>query len=75
MQLKDYRSDKGLTLDDVAEMMGFKSASTVHRHETGVRIPRLDQVERYRKATGGAVTADDWVSLSAKTRKKMAALA
>lgn len=80
MQLKDYRTQRGLTLADMAELMGFvdrKSgkphATTVFRHETGKQTPDFDTIEKYRKATGGEVTVTDWQALRASVKKAKAA--
>lgn len=76
MQLKEYRSHVGLSLEDVARMMGFISAktgqplpATVQRHETGQRQPDLETIEQYRKVSGGRVTIDDWQELRRKTKR------
>jgi transcriptional regulator with XRE-family HTH domain len=78
MQMRNYRIAKGLTLADVAELMGFISPNngrplfgTVHRHESGARMPDIETVERYRKMTGGAVTIDDWLKLRKRKGAKL----
>lgn len=63
MQLRKYRKLKGLTLEQVAEKMGFSSVATVGRHETGVRSPSLADIEKYEILTEGAVRIDDWRAL------------
>ena len=70
MQLKEYRRSTGLTLEDIATLVGLAPRS-VNRHERGERLPNTVQIERYRKATGGAVQHEDWV----KTARKRPALA
>ncbi|MBA4306438.1 MAG: hypothetical protein C0429_06835 [Sphingopyxis sp.] len=65
MQLRDYRKDKRLNLEDVANLAGI-TPGTVSRHENGRRKPDMDQIETYRKITGGAVTHEDWVKLHKK---------
>jgi transcriptional regulator with XRE-family HTH domain len=77
MQLRAYRKAKGLTLADIAELMGFidkntglPRPATVHRHEQGLRTPDLPTIERYRKVTGGDVTYDDWAKLPRKLRRE-----
>lgn len=70
MQLRDYRKLKGITQQDVADLMGFSRASTVHRHEIGANRPSIDVIDRYRQITDGAVNFEDWQKLQ---RKKLAA--
>ena len=65
MQLRDYRKEKRLNLEDIATLAGIV-VSTVSRHEKGRRKPDMNQIETYRKITGGAVTHEDWVRLHKK---------
>lgn len=65
MQLRTYRKEKRLNLEDIAMLSGT-AISTVSRHEKGRRKPDIHQIETYRKITGGAVTHADWVHLHKK---------
>ncbi|WP_337846955.1 helix-turn-helix transcriptional regulator [Sphingomonas sp.] len=67
MQLKDFRSMKGWTLQELAEKVGVKHARTVHRHETGEDFPRPGILERYEEVTDGAVRYEDFVKLAKKS--------
>ena len=46
--------------------------SRVHRHATGIRMPRPLEVAFYYQVTGGKVGPQDWYDL-AKLRKELAA--
>ncbi|QUT04026.1 helix-turn-helix transcriptional regulator [Sphingobium phenoxybenzoativorans] len=73
MQLRAYRKLTGLTLDQVAEIVGVANASVVSRHERGVQRPETETVEKYRDLTDGAVTERDWHELSLQVREKSSA--
>ena len=62
MRLKAWRTLKGLTQEQVADLMGI-SYVTVSRHESGVRSPRTPERLRYAQITEGAVTSADWDEL------------
>lgn len=74
MQLRQYRKARNLTLQDIAELVGW-SFNKVSRHERGLVNPRTDEIEKYRKATGGEVTADDWMALTREVGRKSRAAA
>ena len=69
MDLRQHRRQNRLTLSDIAELMGHDNPATVHRHETGLRKPDALTMDRYRKATGGNVTFEDWVRLGKRAKK------
>ena len=69
MQLRAYRTAKGLTLEDLAGLTGL-GVMTISCHERGVRFPSLRQIEQYRKATGGAVQHEDWAALARRVDRE-----
>lgn len=69
MQLRDYRRAKGLTLHDMADLVGW-GFNMVSRHERGLSKPSPEQVEKYRKATGGEVQHSDWVALARRVQRQ-----
>lgn len=74
MQLRDYRKAKGLTLHDMADLVGW-GFNMVSRHERGISAPTVEQVEKYRKATGGEVEHRDWVDLARRVKRQQRAKA
>lgn len=69
MDLRSYRRDKKWTLEEVAHWVGLSNASIVRRHELGHHMPSPATIEKYRKLTGGQVTADDFARTAHKYRK------
>ena len=67
--MRAYRTAKGLTLEDLAGLTGI-GIMTVSRHERGVRFPGTQQIELYRKATGGAVQHQDWAALARRVERE-----
>ena len=65
MDLRSYRKKHGITLDDMGRSVGVTGV-TVHRWETGKARPTLDAVEAIQRATGGAVTAADFMRATAE---------
>ena len=61
MELADYRKQTGRSLESIAQAVGMSNASAVLKHETGQTMPKAAIIERYRKVTDGAVTAEDFV--------------
>lgn len=64
MQLRAFLKLTGQTYAKIAEDMGFSQAATVQRHAEGRRRPDPTAIEKYRKLTSGAVTAQDWHELA-----------
>jgi DNA-binding transcriptional regulator YdaS (Cro superfamily) len=60
MHLRTYLSEADETMTGFAARVGV-SVSTVHGWVSGRRTPSLATVRAIRAATGGAVTADDFV--------------
>lgn len=59
MHLADYLRDHEITLAAFAERIG-RSPATVSRLANGKQLPDWDTVRAIRRATKGAVTANDW---------------
>lgn len=59
--LRTFRLSRGMTLDALADVSGT-TAATLSRIENRQVRPSLDLIERITAATGGAVTANDFVS-------------
>ena len=62
--LTKYRSEKGLTLEAFASLVGA-AKGMVWQWENGGRIPRRATMEKIIEITGGAVTANDWFAATA----------
>jgi DNA-binding XRE family transcriptional regulator len=58
--LKEYRQRAGLSVSDLAEKVGV-SRQSIFRIEAGDQTPSLDLVSRITRATGGKVTANDFL--------------
>jgi len=58
--LTQYRLAEGLSGEAVAKRAGT-SRQTIHRIESGAQFPSLTLIRRLIDATGGAVTADDFL--------------
>lgn len=61
MRLADYMQANGLSDDTVAAATG-RNRATVSRWRRGKLRPDWEALERIKDFTGGAVTADDWLS-------------
>lgn len=64
MQLIAYLKLTKLSYTSMAKLVDAKAVSVVSRHARGIRHPTPDFVERYERATQGAVTAQDWQNLA-----------
>lgn len=60
MELKAYLADEGMTLTAFARQSGL-GVQTLHRYVNGDRFPKAEALLAIRVATGGKVTADDFV--------------
>lgn len=60
MRLTDYLEAKGITDTEFARLVGV-SHSLVHYWKSGAKRPSMETAARIRDATGGAVTADDFM--------------
>jgi transcriptional regulator with XRE-family HTH domain len=65
MKLAEYLATNKISQADFAQLIQAKQV-TVSRYVTGRRMPRRDRLERIREATGGAVSADDFLSEAAE---------
>ncbi|WP_076956098.1 helix-turn-helix transcriptional regulator [Teichococcus deserti] len=66
MKLAAYRASRGLSHDQMAELVGLASphrARAVRRWENGERIPRAAQMAKISVATAGTVTPSDFFDL------------
>ena len=61
MNLKSYLDREKLSVAEFARTAGFRSRQVVHSYLSGERFPTPENLKRIREATGGAVTADDFV--------------
>ena len=61
MKLSDYLRNNGMTAAEFGRVAGLGSRQLVHKYVTGGRFPTPENLRRIREATGGAVTADDFV--------------
>ena len=57
-QLVRVRLQRGLTVDDVADRMGFKPEHVIDQMERPESDPRLSTVRRYAMAVGALVAHD-----------------
>lgn len=73
MKLQAYLESKRLTVAEFARDAGFASRQVVHKYLTGERFPGPEALLRIRKATGGAVTADDFVDQHTAPKSEAAA--
>jgi len=72
MTLAAYLARHGLTAAAFAETIGVHPG-TVGRYCKGLRMPRPEVAMRIRRATLGAVTADDFLDLDPQPRRKATA--
>lgn len=61
MQLATFLAETGKTASEFARESGIGSRQVVHKYLTGQRFPTPENLLRIRRATSGAVTADDFV--------------
>lgn len=60
MHLRAHLSETGETAASFAARVGV-DVKTLYRYLSGERFPTPENLRRIREATGGAVTADDFV--------------
>jgi transcriptional regulator with XRE-family HTH domain len=61
MRLQTYLENNGITHREFAEEIGTSQAA-VTRYANGLRFPSRDILARIRTATGGRVSADDFMA-------------
>jgi DNA-binding transcriptional regulator YdaS (Cro superfamily) len=61
MKLATYMDRNGLDDEAMAAQIGGVSSHAVKKWRYGERVPRPDAMQRLAKATGGKVTADDFM--------------
>lgn len=74
MDLRKARRKRGLTLDQVADLIGIKLMS-VSRHERGASYPRPSVLEKYLVLYHGDVTEADIRETYRKARKSRPSVA
>jgi transcriptional regulator with XRE-family HTH domain len=67
MHLSQYMAAHDLSDEDVAKAVKLHRVS-ISRYRRGKERPAWDVVERIFKWSGGSVTANDWLSASARRR-------
>lgn len=72
MKLADFMRGHGLSDDAFAARVGGCSAFAVRKWKYGERIPRGETLNRIAAATGGAVTANDFVPAPADAKEPAA---
>lgn len=60
MRLSEYLANQKISDSEFARRVGV-SHSLVHRWKSGEKRPSMETASRIRDATGGAVTADDFM--------------
>jgi len=60
MTLREWREKKGLTMVELARMLGVDK-SAVSRWESGERFPSRRSLKKIAEVTGGEVTANDFL--------------
>lgn len=75
MTLSDYLTVKGLTADQFGSSLKHPvSGHSIRRYIRGEREPSLRTIAEMKEASGGLVTADDWLpSENPKRRVHVAA--
>lgn len=63
MNPRNYRKSRGLTLSEMAELIGAANGSTVSKQERGSIFPSPEYIEAWRKASNGKVQYEDWIEL------------
>jgi len=61
MKLLDYLKANGISDDAFASAVGTVTASAVRKWKYRERTPRLDDVFKIERVTGGAVTLNDFL--------------
>lgn len=60
MKLDDWLKAEKVTSAEFARLSGIGDRQAVHKYRHGERFPTAENLQRIRKATGGAVTANDF---------------
>lgn len=60
MKLDDWLKAQNTTSAEFARVSGIGDRQAVHKYRHGERFPTPENLQRIRKATGGAVTANDF---------------
>jgi transcriptional regulator with XRE-family HTH domain len=60
MRFDDWLKTQKMTSAEFARVSGIGDRQAVHKYRHGERFPTAENLQRIRKATGGAVTANDF---------------
>jgi transcriptional regulator with XRE-family HTH domain len=60
MKLDDWLKAEKKTSAEFARLSGIGDRQAVHKYRHGERFPTPENLQRIRRATGGAVTANDF---------------
>jgi transcriptional regulator with XRE-family HTH domain len=61
MKFDDWLKAQKMTSAEFARLSGIGDRQAVHKYRHGERFPTPENLQRIRRATGGAVTANDFV--------------
>ena len=63
MPLGDYMKAKGITMHEMATLMGFKAASSIFDFINQVRMPRVPETtDKFEAVTNGIVTLQSFIN-------------
>jgi transcriptional regulator with XRE-family HTH domain len=66
MTLEDWLSKHEMSDAEFARVSGIGQRALVHKYRHGRQFPSFENLQRIKKATRGAVTANDFVEQRAK---------
>lgn len=55
-KLRQARINSGLTLQEVADALGYKTRASINHWETGYRVPKLSSLKKLAKLYGVDIT-------------------
>lgn len=61
MRLDEWLKAKNISTTEFARLAGLGDRAIVHRYRYGRQVPRLKSMRKIQQATGGEVTANDFV--------------
>lgn len=68
MNPRRFRKSRGLTLSEMAELLGAANASTVFKQERGQTFPSPEYIQRWQQISQGKVQYEDFVELRESSR-------
>ncbi|WP_226018451.1 helix-turn-helix transcriptional regulator [Novosphingobium sp. FKTRR1] len=63
MDPRRYRKSRNMRLQEVADLIGVRSKSTVSKHERGHIFPSPELIDAYRRYSGGKIQFEDFEEL------------